>query len=88
MLFWSLWILIIRLDMDENWKRLCFALFFFFMEKSAISGILHCLVGSVHCSRDPQISFFTKIFIKNESHSTIHIFKNYFVTMFLVFNFQ
>ena len=26
--------------------------------------------------------------IKNESHGTIHIFKNYFATMFSVFNFQ
>ena len=27
--------------------------------------------GSVHCSWDPQISFFSKTFIKNGSHSTI-----------------
>ena len=46
------------------------------------------LVGPVHCLRDPQVFFF---FIKNNFKigflGTIHIFKNYFVTMFLVFNF-
>ena len=37
---------------------------------------------------DPQILLFSNFFIKNGSHGTIHIFKNYFVTMFSVFNFQ
>ena len=36
----------------------------------------------------PKTSFFSKIFIKNGPHSTIHTFKNYFATMFSVFNFQ
>ena len=35
---------------------------------------------------DPQISFFSYFFIKNGSHDTIHIFKNYFITIFSVFN--
>ena len=43
-------------------------------------------LGPVHCSRDPQISFFSKIFIKNWSHGTIHTFKNDFVTVFSVFS--
>ena len=43
-------------------------------------------VGLVHCSRDPQTSLFSKFFIKNESHSTIHTFKNYFATVFSVFS--
>ena len=42
--------------------------------------------GSVHCSRDPQISFFNNFFIKNGSYGTIHIFKNYFAIVFSVFN--
>ena len=46
------------------------------------------LVGLVYCSRDPQISLFSNFFIKNESHDTIHTFKNYFVTVFLVFSFS
>ena len=36
---------------------------------------------------DPQILLFSNFFIKNESHGTIHTFKNYFVTVFLVFSF-
>ena len=43
-------------------------------------------MGPVHCSQDPQISFFNKIFIKNESHDTIYTFKNYFTIEFSVFN--
>ena len=46
---------------------------------------MRLLMGPIHCSWDPQISFFNKIFIKNWSHNTIHIFKNYFVTIFLIF---
>ena len=45
------------------------------------------LMGLVHSSRDPQTYFFNKTFIKNRSHDTIHIFKNYFIIVFLVFNF-
>ena len=42
----------------------------------------------VHYAQDPQTSFFIQTFIKNESYDTIHTFKNYFTTVFLVFNFQ
>ena len=45
-------------------------------------------VGLVHCSRNPQTLLFNNFFIKNGSHSTIHTFKNYFTTVFLVFSFQ
>ena len=48
----------------------------------------HILVGPMYYSWDLQTSFFNKIFIKNKSYSTIHIFKSYFVIVFLVFNFQ
>ena len=37
---------------------------------------------------DPQITFFNNFFIKNGSHGTIYTFKNYFATVFSVFNFQ
>ena len=43
-------------------------------------------VGLVHYLWDPQTSFFNKIFIKNGSYGTIHIFKNYFVTVFSIFS--
>ena len=46
------------------------------------------LVGPVYCLWDPQTSFFNKIFIKNGSHDTIYIFKNYFATIFSIFSFQ
>ena len=34
--------------------------------------------AQVHYLRDPQTSIFSNFFIKNESHSTIHIFKKLF----------
>ena len=36
---------------------------------------------------DPHISLFSNFFIKNESHDTIHTFKNVFATVFSIFNF-
>ena len=45
-------------------------------------------VGPMYCSRDPQISLFSNFFIKNESHDTIHTFKNYFTIIFSVFSFS
>ena len=38
-----------------------------------------------HYSWDPQLLYSEKN-IKNGSHSTIHTFKNYFVTVFSIFN--
>ena len=69
-------------------QRFAFHLFFFFFffKKIATSGIIHYSVGLMHCLRDLQTSFFNKTFIKNWSHGTIHIFKNYLVTMFSVFS--
>ena len=45
-------------------------------------------VGLVHYSWDPQVPSFCNFFFKTESHETVHTFKNYFATMFLVFSFQ
>ena len=67
--------------------RLLLPFFFFFFFEALFSKINAFLVGSVHCSRDLQTSFFNKTFIKNEFHDTIYTFKNYFITMFSVFNF-
>ena len=39
----------------------------------------------MHCSWDPQ-PLYSKKKIKNRFHGTIHTFKNYFATVFLVFN--
>ena len=46
-----------------------------------------CLsVDPVYCSLNAQISFFSNFFIKNGPYDTIHIFKNYFTTIFSVFS--
>ena len=37
---------------------------------------------------DTQTSLFNNFFIKNRSHGTIHTFKNYFATVFSIFNFS
>ena len=42
--------------------------------------------GSRALFMGPTNLFFSKIFIKNESHDTIHTFTNYFITIFSVFN--
>ena len=53
----------------------------------SLRSVFQCFpVGLVHCSWDPQISFFNKTFAKNGFHSTIHTFKNYFAIMFLIFS--
>ena len=40
----------------------------------------------MHYLRDQQTPLFSNFLIKNESRGTIHTFKNYFATMFSVFN--
>ena len=48
---------------------------------------MHCLVGSVYCSRDLQVLYLEKKKKKKKgSLNTIHVFKNYFTTVFLVFS--
>ena len=74
----------IHLDTDESLCACASASSLFFFLKSAFHLFL---VGLMHCLQK-QTSFFIKTFIKNGSHSTIHTFKNYFATVFLVFNFQ
>ena len=82
-----------RLDTAYNASVMCLAFLFFFLFSLCVcvcvlrSAFCGCLVGPVHCSWDPQTSFFfNKTFIKNGSHSTIHTFKNYFATVFSVFS--
>ena len=70
-----------RLDTDKMRLHLGF-----FFEKCISVAVVAFLVGSVHYLRDLQTFFLNKILIKNGSHDTIHTFKNYFVTMFLVFS--
>ena len=77
---------------------ICDSLFFFFFDPwfltflqyivhtSKISDKQYILVSPVHCLRDSHTLFFNNFFIKNRSHDTIYIFKNYFITIFLIFN--
>ena len=68
--------------LDKASSHLHLRFFFFFFLEKRVS------MGPVYCSWDSQTSFFSKTFIKNWSHGTIHTFKNYFVTVFSVFSFQ
>ena len=58
-----------------------FPLFFFLAACFDFSAVNS---APVHCSRVPQTPTFSNFFIKNESHDTIHTFKNYFVTVFSI----
>ena len=62
-------------------ERLDAAEMIFQLRPTAVSEFVHCL-------QNPQIFFFSKIFIKNKSHNTIHVFTNYFTTVFSIFNHQ
>ena len=81
----------------------CFFFCFFFSRVFSWNGYCSCTVqwtvaeffllfstsvDPVHCSRNPQTLLFSNFFIKNRSHGTIYTFKNYFVTMFLIFSFS
>ena len=65
------------------WRlRFCYAVFFFFPAR--ICWLFHIEQYICVLFTDPQIPFFSNFFIKNGSHGTIHTFKNYFATVFLV----
>ena len=90
----------IREMLFKNWKLLFentnqtekvyasafFYFFYFFYFLSVFLWLYATLVGPVHCSRDPQTSFFSNFDVKNRSHGIIHIFKNYFTIVFLIFS--
>ena len=59
-----------------------------FINSNCNIWLFSTLVGLVHCLRDPQISLFSNFFIKNGFHGTIYTFKNYFTTVFSIFNFN
>ena len=62
--------------------------FFFFFFSAAMVDPFFCEQCTCALFMIPQTPLFIKFFIKNGSHSTIHIFKNYFTTVFSVFSFQ
>ena len=76
-----------------------FSFFFFFHAFFPQVATVHATVAAtfdrsamnsarMHCSWTHKFHFLSIFFIKNGSHGTIHIFKNYFATVFSVFSFQ
>ena len=70
----------------------CVSVFFFSFFFFLLSAIKADFFNRKQCIcalfTDPQISLFINFFIKNGFHGTIHIFKNYFVTVFFSFQFS
>ena len=69
--------------------RLHFHFFFFFYARVLAFMRQYALFsGSRALFTRPTSTLFRKKNIKNESHGTIHTFKNYFVTVFSIFSFN
>ena len=84
----SVWIHVhVHVFSSSAFSAFFFLIFFIFVLAVVVDQFSH-----EQCTRilfmDPQISLFNNFFIKNWSHSTIHTFKNYFATIFSVFNYQ
>ena len=81
-----------RLDTGASICVLTFLFFIFFQSVSrdyALFSRSYALFsGSRALFMGPTNTLFRKKKFKTGSHSTIHIFKNYVATVFLVFNFQ
>ena len=60
-----------------------FLIFFFFFQP-AIVDFVNCEQCICVLFTVPQITFFSKFFIKNGSHNIIYTFKNYFAIVFSV----
>ena len=89
--YWNclyLWGWIISVGLNRTYMVFAFCSLFFNFFSSLYFWLFSTSVGPIHYFRDLQTSFFSNFFIKNGSHGTIHTFKNYFVTVFLVFSFQ
>ena len=62
----------------------CVFWLFFFWVPATLFDQVNCEQCTHALFMDPKTLFFSNFFIKNEFHDTIHTFKNYFVTVFLV----
>ena len=70
------------------WRFFFFASVSAFTRQSALLSTIEYYLCTVHILfTGPTTTLFRKK-IKNGSYGTIHTFKNYIATMFLVFNFQ
>ena len=67
---------------------LFFFLFFSRFSRRQISLFTHCSRTIHALFTGPTATLLKKIYIKNGSHGTIHVFKNYFTLVFSVFSFQ
>ena len=69
----------------ENLLCLCFTFLFLFLEARSSTferfQWVSCIVHGTH-----KHLFFNQTFIKNGSYGTIYTFKNYFATIFSIFN--
>ena len=76
----------IRLDTDETPSICVYVSFFFFFLELCFYGFMsHQWVPcTIHETHKPL--FFNNFFIKNGSNGTIYKFKNYFTTIFSIFN--
>ena len=85
---WKLFIikLVVRFFLFARFPS--FSFLFFLAAVVDYSSVNSAYQWSVYCWRDPQTTLFSNFFIKNGSHGTIYTFKNYFTTVFSVFNFQ
>ena len=75
-----------RLDWAESYVCVCYFTFGFFFATTFDFFMVNSVF--VYCLQILQITFLSNFFIKNESYSIIYTFKNYFTTVFLVFNFS
>ena len=76
----------LSLRLDSAIKHASVFVYFLFFWEAHLCGFYAFPLSLVHNLWDPQISFFNKTFIKNESSGIIYIFKNYFAIVFSVFN--
>ena len=71
-------------------RFLCFSFFFFFLLPAYVDfgeqKLLFCIIAVLFMYCSNTVHALKNI--KNGSHGTFHIFKNYFATVFSVFSFQ
>ena len=93
----TIWIQRFPLNPVMHFPLFSFFFFFFFTHFKEGGDKIYCSWDKCHfhalfwyclCTVHGTHSYFIKKNIKNESHSTIHTFKNYFATVFSIFSFQ
>ena len=97
----TVWIRCFSLNSTARFSLFFFFYLFFFLAFTRFKRVrdkIYCLLYKCHCLLTVSVLFmycwwdprllYTKKSIKNGSHDTIYIFKNYFTTVFSVFSFQ